>query len=88
MTTRDELLKRYTSEAMQTGEYIRELYKAWAHFTGLAVMLERSGHRMAAAEIQREADALGQRANQLEGVLQDYHIDVASARMAAKGLEQ
>ncbi|WP_372373292.1 hypothetical protein ACDI10_16655 [Vreelandella venusta] len=73
---------------MTTDDYMLKLYEMKGHLEGLVMMLERAGLRMAASEIDREADELGVRTAQIEGVLQEYQIEIALADRAAQGLKQ
>lgn len=57
------------------------LYIVKARFDYLAKQLEQAGLTMAAEELKREAHHFGCQVTQLEGVLNDYTIDIAAVQL-------
>lgn len=58
------------------------LYVVKARFDSLAKQLEQAGHHMAAEELKREAHHFGCQLTQLNGVIDDYQIDIAAVQRA------
>ncbi|WP_447928365.1 hypothetical protein [Vreelandella sp. EE27] len=55
------------------------LYEITQELSELASKLHLAGHRMAADEVEREVGLLRERAITLDGVLDDYKLDIAAA---------
>lgn len=68
---------------MNVNKTMHTLYVMKARFDYLAKQLEQAGNRMAAEELKREAHHFGCQLTQIESVLDDYRIDIATAQLPA-----
>ncbi|RUR46232.1 hypothetical protein [Vreelandella populi] len=65
---------------MNTNTALWNLYVIKDQLKTLGKQLSDAGCSMAAEEVAREAEHLGERASQLHGVLDDYKIDIATVQ--------
>ncbi|MGP9466715.1 hypothetical protein ACT3RU_06820 [Halomonas sp. TP35] len=69
---------------MNTQATMESLYIINERLKFLAGKLEQAGYQMAAEEVGREAEKLGERFSQLDGVLDDYKLDIAAVQVGGQ----
>lgn len=69
---------------MNTQATMESLYVINERLKFLAGKLEQAGYRMAAEEVSREAEQLGGRFSQLDGVLDDYQQEIAAVQVGGQ----
>lgn len=66
---------------MSVNHTMRALYIAHECLESLTDQLEKDGCKMAAAELRREVSGLGCQLTQIDGVLDDYQVDIGAVQL-------
>ncbi|MDN3562137.1 hypothetical protein [Vreelandella neptunia] len=66
---------------MSANHTMSALYIAHERLESLVGHLEREGCRMAAEELRQEVEKLGCQLTQIDGVLDDYQVDIGAVQL-------